>query len=85
MPVMQALIFLSIAAQSSRGSPPGGQELAASIGVTESRISRNVTLLEEAGLVERRRDPLNPRAKPVFVTSEGYAFLERITALVTRH
>jgi DNA-binding MarR family transcriptional regulator len=48
-------------------------ELAAAMGLSVSRVSRVVDLLEERGLVERRRCPSDARATNVTLTHEGGA------------
>lgn len=85
MPVSQSLIFLHIASHSHRQQGPTIGEIAADISMTESRVSRNVQLLEDARLISKDRDPLNSRVRLCRVTPEGFGFLERLTSLVTRH
>lgn len=46
-------------------------DLAASFGVGKSTISRQITLLEDLGMVERTPDPADGRASLVDLTSEG--------------
>jgi DNA-binding MarR family transcriptional regulator len=83
MPVAQAVIFLFIAARSADpASAPTMTDIAVALSTDVSRVSRNVKLLCEAGLVETQRDPLDPRSKLSFVTAQGHAFLTRLTTLI---
>lgn len=54
--------------------------LAASTQLDTSTISRHVTQLEQAGLVERSQDPDDRRAQRVRLTEEGRAQLAASTA-----
>ena len=55
-------------------------ELARLARMGEAATSRQVTLLEEAGLVRRERDPSDGRAAAVRVTAEGRRQYERLRA-----
>jgi DNA-binding MarR family transcriptional regulator len=52
-------------------------ELAALLGVDVSTMSRQVASLELAGLVERRSDPADQRAKLLELSPAGATLLER--------
>lgn len=54
--------------------------LAASTQLDTSTVSRHVTQLEQAGLVERSQDPGDRRAQRVGLTEEGRAQLDASTA-----
>lgn len=57
------------------------QDLAARAVLSRSRVSRIVTELEAAGLVERRADPSDRRAWLATVTSQGRAAFRRAAPL----
>jgi DNA-binding MarR family transcriptional regulator len=54
--------------------------LASSTQLDTSTVSRHVTQLEQAGLVERSQDPDDGRAQRVGLTAEGRAQLEASTS-----
>ncbi|MFF0360195.1 MarR family winged helix-turn-helix transcriptional regulator [Streptomyces fungicidicus] len=54
-------------------------DLAAHYALDKSTVSRQVTALERAGLVERRPDPEDHRVQMVMLTSEGRRILARVT------
>ena len=55
MPVVQALMLLYIAGRSG-SIPPSGRDIALALDLSEARVSRNLALLETAGLIARRKD-----------------------------
>jgi DNA-binding MarR family transcriptional regulator len=60
----------------SAGGARGG-EVSDVLGLHKSTTSRNLTTLEQLGLVERIPDPDDARARQVRLTAEGAAALER--------
>jgi MarR family transcriptional regulator, transcriptional regulator for hemolysin len=58
------------------------RDLAASIGIEGATLTHHLNRMERAGLVERRRDPLNRRNQTVALTTDGEAFFERLLTAV---
>ena len=58
------------------------RDLAASIGIEGATLTHHLNRMERAGLVERRRDPLNRRNQTVTLTADGEALFERLLAAV---
>ncbi len=58
------------------------KELARRVGIDGSTLVRLVDLLSEAGLVERKPDPDDRRAKRVVLTKAGHAEVTRIRARI---
>jgi len=58
------------------------KELARRVGIDGSTLVRLVDLLSEAGLVERKPDPADRRAKRVVLTEAGHAEVSRIRARI---
>ncbi|HEX5428975.1 MAG TPA: MarR family transcriptional regulator [Pedococcus sp.] len=54
-----------------------GGEVSEALGLHKSTTSRNLTTLEQLGLVERVPDPEDARARQVQLTAAGAAALER--------
>ncbi|WP_416971133.1 MarR family winged helix-turn-helix transcriptional regulator [Streptomyces sp. 4F14] len=54
-------------------------DLAAYYGLDKSTISRQVTALERAGLVERRPDPADLRVQGLYLTDAGRRILAQVT------
>ena len=55
-------------------------ELAAAVGVGKPSLSRQVSLLQGLGLVEKHTDPVDGRAQPINLTEVGAARLEGAAA-----
>jgi len=72
------LVAVRDLAQHSGGARGG--EVSEVLGLHKSTTSRNLTTLEELGLVERVPDPVDARARQVRLTDEGAAALERSVA-----
>lgn len=81
LPVAAGLIFLFVGSSLGKAHGPSIQDIAASTGLTESRVSRNVFVLEERGLLRKDRDPHNARVKHVSLTDTGCELLTRLTSL----
>ncbi|WP_075736790.1 MarR family winged helix-turn-helix transcriptional regulator [Streptomyces acidiscabies] len=54
-------------------------DLAAHHGLDKSTISRQVTALERAGLIERRPDPADLRVQGLYLTDAGRQILAQVT------
>ncbi|MCW2779277.1 MAG: MarR family transcriptional regulator [Frankiales bacterium] len=61
------------------------QDVAAQFGVDKGAISRQIQRLEQLGLVERRPDPADGRARVLVPTPEGSARLEAATSRRRTH
>lgn len=57
--------------------------LAAHIGIEGTSLVRQLDQLSAAGLIERRDDPEDRRAKTLWLTAEGAALTARIEAVLT--
>jgi MarR family transcriptional regulator for hemolysin len=57
-------------------------ELARAVGIEGPTMTRHLDGLEEAGLVERRRDPVDRRAVQVQLTRAGHALRGRLLKAV---
>jgi MarR family transcriptional regulator, transcriptional regulator for hemolysin len=57
-------------------------ELARAVGIEGPTMTRHLDGLEEAGLVERRRDPVDRRAVQVQLTRAGHALHSRLLKAV---
>jgi DNA-binding MarR family transcriptional regulator len=68
-----------------RGGKQSVNALAAAAGMDLGAVSRQVRLLEEAGAVERSRDPDDGRVALLELTPEGRRIAERIRAIGMRH
>lgn len=60
---------------------PRQTELAERLGIEPMTVSGYVDRLEAAGLVQRRPDPVDRRAKCVFLTDEAVATVDQVRAL----
>ncbi|MDO9473500.1 MAG: MarR family transcriptional regulator [Caulobacter sp.] len=80
MPVIQAMIFFHIAGRSSAPASSGASvtDVAGALGIELSRTSRNIKLLCEAGLIQSRRDPNDPRVKLNTATADGLVLLSKL-------
>ena len=54
-------------------------DLAAHYALDKSTVSRQVTALERAGLIERRRDPEDHRVQVLYLTEAGRSILAEVT------
>jgi MarR family transcriptional regulator for hemolysin len=59
------------------------KELASVVGIDESSLVRLIDVLSERGLVERRVDEKDRRARRIFLTSEGRALVSAIREKLT--
>lgn len=76
-----ASYLLMVAINESHDTERGGvrgSELADTVGVHKSTISRGLTTLEALGLVERVPDPTDGRARLVALSAEATARLEAV-------
>ncbi len=80
MPVSQALILFHVAMRST--NPPSLRDVASSLELQESRVSRNTALLEDMGVISKHRDPLDVRTKFLRVTPLGEAFVSQLCNLL---
>src|SRR5438034_1355190 len=60
------------------------RELAAALAIEGSTLVRHLDRLEAAGLIERKRDPVDRRVTRVTVTAEGQRHLEAMTEVADR-
>ncbi|MFD2470402.1 MarR family winged helix-turn-helix transcriptional regulator [Amycolatopsis silviterrae] len=67
---------LPLLAMLAEEGPFRAGEIAATLGVHPSTVSRQVAGLVRAGLVERRADPEDGRASPLVVTAAGRRILD---------
>ncbi|HEV7196804.1 MAG TPA: MarR family winged helix-turn-helix transcriptional regulator [Pedococcus sp.] len=70
-------VLVAIRELSAAGGGVRGAELADALGLHKSTISRNLSTLEDLGLVERILDPTDARARQVRLTGGGIAALDR--------
>ena len=69
---------------SLKGKPVASQrELAEAIGIRGPTLTHHLDVMESAGLVTRRRDPLNRRVHLVELTGAGDALFHRLKDAVT--
>jgi MarR family transcriptional regulator, transcriptional regulator for hemolysin len=62
-----------------KSSPTKNQrELAAEVGIRGATLTHHLTIMEERGLVTRRRDPANRRVHIVELTETGETAFERL-------
>ena len=61
--------------------PMRQKDLAASLGLDGSSVVRLLDALEDAGLIERREEDIDRRAKVLVLTRKGRAIVERIEAV----
>lgn len=61
-------------------SPPRQKELAASLSLDSSSVVRLLDNLEAAGLIRRREEATDRRAKAIFLTARGRAIADRVEA-----
>jgi DNA-binding MarR family transcriptional regulator len=73
-------VLVTIRDLTAHGGGARGGEVSEALGLHKSTTSRNLTTLEELGLVERIPDPDDARARQVRLTEEGAAALERSVA-----
>src|SRR5205823_12041372 len=60
------------------------RELAAALAIEGSTLVRHLDRLEAAGLIERKRDPVDRRVTRVTVTAEGQRHLQAMTEVADR-
>lgn len=73
--------WLPLLRVSRAGRPMRQKELAASLGLDGSSIVRVLDALEAGGLLARREDPEDRRAKALFLTPAGEAIVEQVEAV----
>jgi DNA-binding MarR family transcriptional regulator len=79
--VREAMLLWHAARKEGRSQ----RELADALGLPESRIVGLVDVLEGHGLVERRTDPRDRRARQLNLTAEGHAVLDRLMEIAATH
>ena len=60
-------------------------ELSSAVGVGKPSLSRQVSMLQTLGLVEKHTDPIDGRAQPISLTESGSARLEGTAAARKAH
>ncbi len=65
------------------GQPASQRELAEAVGVQGATLTHHLNAMESAGLITRRRDPLNRRLHLVEVTPDGEALFLRLRDAAT--
>lgn len=73
-------VLVAVRDLSASGGGARGGEVSELLGLHKSTTSRNLTTLEDLGLVERIPDPVDARARQVRLTPEGAEALERSVA-----
>ena len=73
-------VLVAVRELSGPGGGARGGELGEVLGLHKSTISRNLTTLEDLGLIERILDPTDARARQVRLTDGGVAALDRTFA-----
>ncbi|MBP2312780.1 MarR family winged helix-turn-helix transcriptional regulator [Azospirillum soli] len=66
-----------------RGDGMRQKDLAASLGMDGSGLVRLLDVLAERGLLERREDPADGRAKTLHLTGDGHRLVEHVQQLIT--
>jgi DNA-binding MarR family transcriptional regulator len=70
-------VLIAVRDLSDAGGGARGGDISEVLRLHKSTTSRNLTTLEDLGLIERIADPDDARARQVRMTSEGLAALER--------
>lgn len=70
-------VLVAIRDLTAAGGGARGGDISDVLGLHKSTTSRNLTTLEELGLIERIPDPADARARQVRLTTAGAAALER--------
>ena len=70
-------VLVAVRELSATGGGARGGEVSEVLGLHKSTTSRNLTTLEDLGLVERVADPDDARARQVRLTTKGAAALDR--------
>ena len=70
-------VLVAVRELSAQAGGARGGEVSEALGLHKSTTSRNLTTLEQLGLVERAPDPEDARARQVQLTAAGAAALER--------
>lgn len=70
-------VLVAVRELSAAGGGARGGEVSEVLGLHKSTTSRNLTTLEDLGLVERVADPDDARARQVRLTTKGAAALDR--------
>lgn len=78
-------VLLAVRDLSASSGGARGGEVSEVLGLHKSTTSRNLTTLEELGLVERVPDPDDARARQVRLTKAGSEALQRVTTARRRN
>lgn len=78
-PELPAASWSILAGLHDRG-PQRSSELADQFSIDKGAVSRQVTILEELGLIDREPDPQDGRAQLVRITDEGTRRVEEVVA-----
>ena len=70
-------VLVAIRDLAATGGGARGGDISDLLGLHKSTTSRNLTTLEDLGLIERIPDPLDARARQVRLTASGAEALER--------
>ncbi len=62
------------------GQPSNQRQLAGAVGIQDATLTHHLTAMEAAGLLTRRRDPVNRRVQLVELTAAGEALFTRLAA-----
>ncbi|MDH6622671.1 DNA-binding MarR family transcriptional regulator [Streptomyces sp. LBL] len=74
-----SLVSYTLLGHLEEGGGCRATDLAAHYALDKSTVSRQVTALERAGLVERRRDPEDHRVQVLHLTEAGRRILAQVT------
>ena len=70
------LILISL----KSGTAASQRQLAGDIGIQDATLTHHLAAMEAAGLLTRRRDPVNRRVQRVELTADGEALFARLAA-----
>ena len=73
-------VLVAVREMAASGGGARGGDISDVLGLHKSTTSRNLTTLEELGLVERIPDPADARARQVRLTTAGSEALDRTVA-----
>ena len=71
------VVLVAVRDLAATGGGARGSDISDVLGLHKSTTSRNLTTLEELGLIERIPDPVDARARQVRLTTPGAEALER--------
>ena len=72
-------VLVAVRELAAAGGGARGGDISDVLGLHKSTTSRNLTTLEELGLIERIPDPADARARQVRLTAAGSEALDRVT------